>query len=141
MANKIGLSEDTSLNVSVKTIIGICFGLLTLAGVYFGLTAEMEKLKVNNVRMENELMILRGDSEEFKGDLSKIQLNFSGINAKLNQLQIDNGQMHNEIEMNSNFRIKWPLGELGALPDDAEQNIKILYLTERISKIESEIKK
>jgi hypothetical protein len=30
--------------------------------------------------------------------------------------------------MNSEFRIRWPRGELGALPDDAEQNMRLIYL-------------
>jgi hypothetical protein len=30
-----------------------------------------------------------------------------------------------EIRMNSEFRIKWPRGELGSLPDDAEQNLRL----------------
>ena len=34
-------------------------------------------------------------------------------------------------EMNSEFRIKWPRGELGALPDDAEHNMR-LDMEERI---------
>ena len=30
--------------------------------------------------------------------------------------------------MNTEFRVKWPRGELGALPDDAKQDLKIEYL-------------
>jgi hypothetical protein len=30
--------------------------------------------------------------------------------------------------MNSEFRVKWPRGELGSLPDDAEQNMRLQYL-------------
>ena len=30
--------------------------------------------------------------------------------------------------MYTEFRVKWPRGELGALPDDAKQDLKIEYL-------------
>jgi len=80
------LSEDTKFNVNVKTIIAICAGLLSIAGVYFTLIAEIQQLRINVMRMESEL------------------------------------------DMNSEFRIKWPRGELGSLPDDAEQNMRLLYL-------------
>ncbi len=32
------------------------------------------------------------------------------------------------VEQNKEFRIKWPRGELGALPDDVEQNIRLDHL-------------
>lgn len=80
------LSENTNFNVNVKTIIAICAGLLSIAGVYFTLIAEIQQLRINVMRMESEL------------------------------------------DMNSEFRIKWPRGELGSLPDDAEQNMRLLYL-------------
>ena len=80
------LSENTKFNVNVKTIIAICAGLLSLAGVYFTLIAEIQQMHITLMRMESEL------------------------------------------EMNSEFRIKWPRGELGSLPDDAEQNMRLLYL-------------
>jgi hypothetical protein len=80
------LSENTKFNINVKTIVAICAGLLSLAGVYFTLIAEIQQMRISLMRMESEL------------------------------------------DMNSEFRIKWPRGELGALPDDAEQNMRLTYL-------------
>ena len=80
------LSENTKFNINIKTIVGICVGLLSLAGVYFTLVAQIQRLEISLMRMESEL------------------------------------------EMNSEFRIKWPRGELGSLPDDAEQNLRLIYI-------------
>ncbi len=41
--------------------------------------------------------------------------------------------------MNSEFRIKWPRGELGALPDDAEQNMRLDMTERQIEKIEDKV--
>ena len=40
--------------------------------------------------------------------------------------------MQDTSELNTEFRIKWPRGELGALPDDAVQDINIEYIKEEI---------
>ena len=80
------LSENTKFNVNVKTIIGICAGLFSIAAVYFTLIAEIQQMNITLMRMETE------------------------------------------VEMNSEFRVKWPRGELGSLPDDAEQNMRLIYI-------------
>jgi hypothetical protein len=41
--------------------------------------------------------------------------------------------------MNSEFRVKWPRGELGALPDDAEQNMRLKYLEGVVGKMETQV--
>ena len=38
--------------------------------------------------------------------------------------------------LNDEFRIKWPRGEMGALPDDAKQDLKIEYLQKDVEKIQ-----
>lgn len=50
---------------------------------------------------------------------------YFGIQERLNTLEhsLDKSQM--EIERNTEFRILWPRGEMGALPDDARQDMMI----------------
>ena len=50
---------------------------------------------------------------------------YFGIQERLNTLEhsLDKSQM--EIERNTEFRILWPRGELGSLPDDARQDMLI----------------
>ena len=38
--------------------------------------------------------------------------------------------------LNDEFRIKWPRGEMGALPDDAKQDLRIEYLQKDVEKIQ-----
>ena len=47
--------------------------------------------------------------------------------------------MEQEIQMNSKFRIGWPLGEFGALPTDAEQNRELLAIKDRMTMMWEEI--
>jgi len=46
-----------------------------------------------------------------------------------------------EIGMNSEFRIKWPRGELGSLPDDAEQNLRLTYVESHLKEISDVVRK
>ena len=45
------------------------------------------------------------------------------------------------VQANNEFRVKWPRGELGSLPDDAEQNMRLTHLEELLKEIEEEIEK
>ena len=54
--------------------------------------------------------------------------------AKIQQMNVDVMRMESELEMNSEFRIKWPRGEMGSLPDDAEQNLRLMYVEKDVEK-------
>ena len=53
---------------------------------------------------------------------------YSGVIERLNELETKLMLSETQITQNSEFRIKWPLGELGALPADAKQDMNIEYL-------------
>ena len=62
---------------------------------------------------------------------------YFGINESLNKHATQLELMEKDLEMNSEFRIKWPRGMLGSLPADSEQFMMLedLYKTpERINK-------
>lgn len=67
---------------------------------------------------------------------------YFGIQERLNTLEhsLDKSQM--EIERNTEFRILWPRGELGSLPDDARQDMMIegLHLNvQELREIQNEV--
>ena len=62
---------------------------------------------------------------------------FFGIQETLNQHSTKLELMSSDLEKNTEFRIKWPRGEMGSLPADSEQFMMIenLYTTtEKINK-------
>ena len=62
---------------------------------------------------------------------------YFGINEKLNKHNTQLELMERDLEMNTEFRIKWPRGLLGSLPADSEQFMMLedLYkTTDRINK-------
>ena len=58
------------------------------------------------------------------------------VYSRLATLEMEILRIQHEVQMNSEFRIKWPRGELGALPDDAEQNMRLLFIEKTVSKHE-----
>tara|TARA_B100000900_G_C20334328_1_gene615485 strand:+ start:313 stop:636 length:324 start_codon:yes stop_codon:yes gene_type:complete len=98
MPNKASLSQDSKVSLDIKALVGMVIGIVSIAGVWFSLTAEIAQLQLNVVRMEDA------------------------------------------VHLNEEFRIKWPRGEMGALPDDAKQDLKILYLQSEVEELRKIVK-
>ena len=64
---------------------------------------------------------------------------FFGIQEKLNQHATKLQIMEKDLEMNSEFRIKWPRGLLGSLPADSEQFMLIEELYKQTDKLETRV--
>jgi hypothetical protein len=92
------LSEKSEVKLDIKTLVGIVIGIITIAGIWFDLTAKISEIESSLVRLE-----------------------------------------YNQT-LNDEFRIKWPRGEMGALPDDAKQDLRIEYLQKDIEKLQELIK-
>lgn len=98
MTDSTELTETSKVSLDIKALIGMVVGIISIAGVWFSLTAEIAQLQLNVVRMEDA------------------------------------------VHLNEEFRIKWPRGEMGALPDDAKQDLKIMYLQAEVQELRTVVK-
>ena len=57
---------------------------------------------------------------------------YSVIEHRISDVENEIVRMQSDVQQNSEFRVKWPRGELGALPDDAEQNLRLGYIEGQI---------
>jgi hypothetical protein len=96
--DKLNISEGSKINLDIKTLISIVIGIVSMAGIWFTLTAEIAQLQLDVVRMQDAVML------------------------------------------NEEFRIKWPRGEMGALPDDAKQDLRISYLQKDVDYLRTVVK-
>ncbi len=96
--DKLNISESSKINLDVKTLISIVVGIVSMAGIWFTLTASIA------------------------------------------QLQLDVYRMQEHVELNDEFRTKWPRGEMGALPDDAKQDLRISYLQKEVDYLRTVVK-
>ena len=63
---------------------------------------------------------------------------FGGV-ERLNNLETQLLIMGQETELNSEFRVRWPRGELGSLPADAEQFMLLGHLETQLEKLVQEV--
>jgi len=98
MDEGLDINENSKVQLDVKSLIGIVAGIISLAGIWFTLTAEISQLQLDVVRMQDD------------------------------------------VGLNHEFRVKWPRGEMGALPDDAKQDLKIEYLQKEVEYLRKVVK-
>ncbi len=98
MENDMNIGEQSKVKLDLKTLVGIVVGIVSLAGIWFTLTASIAQLQLDVVRMQDA------------------------------------------VQLNEEFRIKRPRGEMGALPDDAKQDLKIHYLQKDMDYIKAVVK-
>ena len=66
---------------------------------------------------------------------------YFGVTERLNFLEHELELQDKDIILNSEFRIKWPRGEMGSLRDDARQDMMIDMLKDEVSTIKTELEK
>jgi hypothetical protein len=64
---------------------------------------------------------------------------YFGIIERLNTMENKIILMEADLGQNTDFRIKWPRGEMGALPADSEQFMLIEHLSEQLAKLQEQI--
>jgi hypothetical protein len=62
---------------------------------------------------------------------------YFGIVEKLNKHSTRLELMESDLEKNTEFRIKWPRGQLGSLPADSEQFMLIEDLYKQVEKLQA----
>ena len=92
----------------------------------------MSDLKVSDssvisIPLRNLIAIIIGVSVAVSG--------YFALTQRLDMIEKDTDIMKVFVDQNSEFRVKWPRGELGALPDDAEQNMRLNHIEKQLEKL------
>ena len=64
---------------------------------------------------------------------------YFGIIERLNQIETNITMMEADLGQNTEFRIKWPRGEMGSLPADSEQFMLIEHLANQLDDLSTQI--
>ena len=96
----------------------------------------MSDLKVSDssvisIPLRNLIAIIIGVSVAVSG--------YFALTQRLDMIEKDTDIMKVFVDQNSEFRVKWHRGELGALPDDAEQNMRLNHLEKQVEKLLEEL--
>lgn len=64
---------------------------------------------------------------------------YSEIWNKIKTIENDIIRMSHTMDLNNEFRIRWPRGEIGSLPADATQDMNIEHLSNRVDKLDEHV--
>ena len=64
---------------------------------------------------------------------------YFGIIERLNNIETNGKLMIADVDKNTEFRIKWPRGEMGSLPADSQQDMLIEFMATQIETIATEM--
>ena len=90
------LNEDSTFKVSIKSLLGIAFGIATVVGMWFALQADIEEAKTLPVapppeitRMEFDMkdQLVRQTIMTTQEDVKEIKEQLEKINDKIDQLR------------------------------------------------------
>ena len=88
------LNEDTGFNISIKTLIGIGFGMATVIGMWFALQADIEEAKqlpappdpeVTRMEFDMKDQLIRQTIMTTQEDVSEIKEDLKRIEEKLDR--------------------------------------------------------
>ena len=64
---------------------------------------------------------------------------YFGIIERLNTIETNITMMKSNVDHNTEFRIKWPRGEMGSLPADSEQFMLIEHIAQQLDELSKQI--
>lgn len=64
---------------------------------------------------------------------------YSGVIERLNRIETTQTISSTEIDANTEFRIRWPRGEMGALPADSRQDMQLEAIMRDLDSIRQEV--
>lgn len=64
---------------------------------------------------------------------------YFGLIERLNQIETNITMMQDDLHQNTEFRIKWPRGEMGSLPADSEQFMLIEHVAGELETLQEKI--
>ena len=90
------LNEDTGFNVSIKTLLGIGFGMATIISMWFMLQADIEEAKllpeptppeISRMEFDMKDQLVRQTIMTTQEDVKEIKLQLENLNDKIDALR------------------------------------------------------
>tara|TARA_R100000742_G_C4250330_1_gene68723 strand:- start:175 stop:498 length:324 start_codon:yes stop_codon:yes gene_type:complete len=90
------LNEETSFNVSIKTLIGIGFGIATVVGMWFALQADIEEAKqlpeppqpeITRMEFDMKDQLVRQTIMTTQEDVKEIKAQLEKLNDKIDAMR------------------------------------------------------
>ena len=111
------VSSETSVAMPMRNLISIVIAVGLGVWAYFGVVERLNK-------SETQIILIK---EDIISEVKRIDGAVEGLTT-------------GDIAQNNEFRIKWPRGDLGSPPADAEQFMLIEFLSGQVESLQSQLK-
>ena len=117
--NRLDISDNTAISMPVRNMLAIIGAVAVGVWSYFGIVERLNNLETKNTLLEKDITQM---------DEQHVNL----INTVEERLTAD-------LEKNTEFRIKWPRGEMGSLPADSEQFMLIEHIAGQLETVQDSL--
>ena len=119
MANRLDISESTAVSMPMKNLLAIIAAVCVGVWAYFGV---LERLTSLETKAQLAVKDLSQANEQHKNALATVEERLTA-----------------DLEKNTEFRIKWPRGEMGSLPADSEQFMLIEHIAGQLESVQDSL--
>ena len=116
MKNRLDISDSTAVSMPMKNLLAIIAAVCVGVWAYFGVLERLTSLETKAQLAEKDLTQA---NEQHKNALATVEERLTA-----------------DLEKNTEFRIKWPRGEMGSLPADSEQFMLIEHIAGQVEQIQ-----
>ena len=110
------VSDSTAISMPVRNLLSIVSAVAIGVYAFFGIQERLNQLETSREIMQKEL----------ESEVNRLQHSIETMKT-------------NEVAQNTEFRIKGPRGEMGALPADQQQDLLIEFVSSQIENIQDEM--
>ena len=116
MKNRLDISDQTAVSMPMKNLLAIIAAVCVGVWAYFGVLERLTSLETKAQLAEKDLTQA---NEQHKNALATVEERLTA-----------------DLEKNTEFRIKWPRGEMGSLPADSEQFMLIEHIAGQLEQVQ-----
>ena len=116
MKNRLDISDQTAVSMPMKNLLAIIAAVCVGVWAYFGVLERLTSLETKAQLAEKDLTQM---DEQHKSALATVEERLTA-----------------DLEKNTEFRIKWPRGEMGSLPADSEQFMLIEHIAGQLENVQ-----
>ena len=116
MKNRLDISDSTAVSMPMKNLLAIIAAVCVGVWAYFGVLERLTSLETKAQLAEKDLTQAK---EQHKKALATVEERLTA-----------------DLEKNTEFRIKWPRGEMGSLPADSEQFMLIEHIAGQLEQVQ-----
>ena len=116
MTKPVQVNDNTAVAMPIRNMLAIIGAVAVGVWSYFGIVERLNKLETNHTLLEKDITQM---DEQHKQTVNTVEERLTA-----------------DLDKNTEFRIKWPRGEMGSLPADSEQFMLIEDLYKTVEKLE-----